>query len=34
MTTDTSSVFILFQKTDFNTIVACSGGKVYRDGGS
>ena len=28
MTTD--SVFILFKKTDFNTILACLGGKVYR----
>ena len=27
MTTD--SVFILFKKTDFNTILACLGGKVY-----
>ena len=27
------SVFILFEKTDFNTILACLGGKVYRDGG-
>ena len=26
----TDSVFILFKKTDFNTILACSGGKVYR----
>ena len=34
MTTD--SVFILFKKTDFNTILACLGGKVYHigDGGS
>ena len=24
------SVFILFEKTDFNTILACLGGKVYR----
>ena len=24
------SVFILFKKTDFNTILACLGGKVYR----
>ena len=24
------SVFILFKKTDFNTILACSGCKVYR----
>ena len=28
MTTD--SVFILFKKTDFKTILACLGGKVYR----
>ena len=28
MTTD--SVFILFKKTDFNKILACLGGKVYR----
>ena len=28
MTTD--SVFILFKQTDFNTILACLGGKVYR----
>ena len=28
MTTD--SVFILFKKTDFNTILAFLGGKVYR----
>ena len=28
MTTD--SVFILFKKTDFNTILACLGGTVYR----
>ena len=28
MTTD--SVFILFKKTDFNTILACLGGKVDR----
>ena len=28
MTTD--GVFILFKKTDFNTILACLGGKVYR----
>ena len=28
MTTD--SVFILFKKTDFNTILACLGDKVYR----
>ena len=28
MTTD--NVFILFKKTDFNTILACLGGKVYR----
>ena len=28
MTTD--SVFILFKKTDFNTILACLVGKVYR----
>ena len=28
MTTD--SVFILFEKTDFNTILACFGDKVYR----
>ena len=27
------NVFILFIKTDFNTILACLGGKVYRDGG-
>ena len=27
------SVFILFKKTDFNTILACLGGKVYCDGG-
>ena len=27
MTTD--SVFILFKKTDFNTILACLEGKVY-----
>ena len=26
----TESVFILFKKTDFNTILACLGGKVYR----
>ena len=26
----TYSVFILFKKTDFNTILACLGGKVYR----
>ena len=26
----TGSVFILFKKTDFNTILACLGGKVYR----
>ena len=32
MTTD--SVFILFKKTDFNTILACLGGKVYRWWGS
>ena len=25
----TDSVFILFKKTDFNTILACLGGKVY-----
>ena len=31
MTTD--SVFILF-KTDFNTLLACLGGKVIGDGGS
>ena len=31
MTTD--SVFILFNKTDFNTILALLGGKVYRGGG-
>ena len=31
MTTD--SVFILFKKTDFDTILACLGGKVYCDGG-
>ena len=24
------SVFILFKKTDFNTVLACLGGKVYR----
>ena len=30
MTTDTCSVFILFKKTDFNTILAFLGGKVYR----
>ena len=24
------SVFILFKKTDFNTILVCLGGKVYR----
>ena len=23
-------VFILFKKTDFNTILACLGGKVYQ----
>ena len=28
MTTD--GVFILFKKTDFNTILACLGGKMYR----
>ena len=28
MTTD--SVFILFKKTDFDTVLACLGGKVYR----
>ena len=28
MTTD--SMFILFKETDFNTILACLGGKVYR----
>ena len=28
MTTD--RVFILFKKTDFNTILVCIGGKVYR----
>ena len=28
MTTD--CVFILFKKTDFNTILACLGGNVYR----
>ena len=28
MTAD--SVFILFKKTDFNTALACLGGKVYR----
>ena len=28
MTTD--SVFILLKKIDFNTILACLGGKVYR----
>ena len=28
MTTD--SVFILFKKTDFNTILACLGGTVYQ----
>ena len=27
MTTD--SVFILFKQTDFNTMLACLGGKVY-----
>ena len=26
----TDSVFILFKKTDFNTILACLGGKVYQ----
>ena len=26
----TDSVFILFKKTGFNTILACLGGKVYR----
>ena len=26
------SVFILFKKTYFNTILACLGGKVYRGG--
>ena len=26
----TESVFILFKKTNFNTILACLGGKVYR----
>ena len=31
MTTD--SVFIMFKQTDFNTILACLGGKVYRGGG-
>ena len=30
MTTD--SVLILFKKTDFNTILACLGSKVYRSG--
>ena len=25
----TDSVFILFKKTDFNTILVCLGGKVY-----
>ena len=25
-----TEVFILFKKTDFNTILACLGGKVYR----
>ena len=28
MTTD--SMFILFKKTDFNTILICLGGKVYQ----
>ena len=28
------SEFILFNKTDFNTILACLGGKVYRWRGS
>ena len=28
MTTD--SMFILFKKTDFNTVKACLGGEVYR----
>ena len=32
MTTD--SVFILSKKTDFNTILGCLGGKVYRWWGS
>ena len=27
---DPDSVFILFKKTDFNTILACLGGKAYR----
>ena len=31
MTTD--SMFILFKKTDFNTILACLGGKYIGDGG-
>ena len=31
MTTD--SVFILFKKTDFNTILACLWGKVYQSWG-
>ena len=26
----TNSVFVLFKKTDFNTILACLGDKVYR----
>ena len=26
----TDNVFILFKKTNFNTILACFGGKVYR----
>ena len=30
----TDNVFILFKKTDFITVLACLGGKVYRDGGS
>ena len=30
----TDSVFILFKKTDFNTILACLGGKVYQWWGS
>ena len=31
MTTD--RMFILFKKTDFNTILACLGGKVHRSWG-
>ena len=32
MTTD--SVFILFKKTDYYTILACLGGRCIGDGGS